>query len=102
MALSTGARQHEITTLRWEQPRAVSGLPTWLAWWIPPEVRKASSRHKASAQQGRFLVCNLAARSVIAAQIGKNRDVVFPSPKRDKAMYRINNHGWRGRVRRQG
>jgi hypothetical protein len=37
-------------------------------------------------------------RSVIAAALGKNRDVVFPSPKRNEAMYRINNHGWRGGV----
>jgi len=102
LALSTGARQHEITTLRWDQHRVVSGLPTWSAWWIPPEVRKASSKRKASAQQGRFLICNLAARSVIAAALGKNRDVVFPSPKRDEAMYRINNHGWRGACHEAG
>jgi len=102
LALSTGARQHEITTLRWDQHHVVNGLPMWSAWWIPPEVRKASSKRKASEQQGRYVVCNLAARSVIAAQVGKHPVLVFPSPKRDEAMYRINNHGWRGGCREAG
>ena len=60
------------------------------------------NKRKASAQQGRCLVCNLAAKSVIAAAIGKNRDPVFPSPKRDEAMYRINNHGWRAACQEAG
>jgi integrase len=102
LALSTGARQHEITTLRWDQHHVVNGLPMWSAWWIPPEVRKASSKRKASERQGRYVVCNLAARSVIAAQVGKHPVLVFPSPKRDEAMYRINNHGWRGGCREAG
>jgi hypothetical protein len=57
--LSTGARQHEITTLRWDRHRVVNGLPMWSAWWIPPEVRKSSSKRKASEQRGRYMVCNL-------------------------------------------
>lgn len=99
-ALATGARQAEITTLRWNQHRTQQGMPTGSVWWIPPEVRKSSSRKSASQQDGRFLICNRAARSVIDRQRGRDTEWVFPSTETDKDgktrwLYRINNHGWR-------
>ena len=93
-ALATGARQAEITTLRWDSARDPAGLPRWAAWWIPPEIRKANSRKKASDQDGRYLIANRTARLVIDRQHGKDAEWVFPSPRGGR-LYRINNHGWR-------
>lgn len=97
LALATGARQAEITTLSWRQHRQLDGLPKWAAWWIPPEVRKGNSRKSVSQQDGRYLVCNRAARMVIERQVGKDTEVVFPSPKKEgyRGLYRVNNNGWR-------
>jgi len=100
LAVHTGARQAEVVSLSWRQHRPIEGLPKWSCWWIPPEIRKQSSRTKASERAGRFLVCNSAARSVIQAQAGQDAAWVFPSPELDKdgaskGLYRINNHGWR-------
>lgn len=100
-AVSTGARQAEVTTLRWDQHRPVEGLPPWACWWIPPDVRKANARRSTSQQEGRFLVANAMARSVIAAQ-SRAGDWVFPSPKTGEAMFRANNHGWRTACRAAG
>jgi integrase len=98
-AVATGARQEEVVSLRWDQHRPQHGLPAWSCWWIPPEIRKASSKRKASEQQGRYVVCNTMARSVIVGQVGRHETVVFPSPRPakdgDGRLYRINNHGWR-------
>ena len=93
-AVSTGARELEITTLQWEQHRAVDGVPEFGAWWIPPEIRKGNARRRASDQQGRYLVCNQMARSIIASQ-SRESAWVFPSPLRDGPLDRLNNHGWR-------
>ncbi|WP_295456077.1 tyrosine-type recombinase/integrase [uncultured Thiodictyon sp.] len=94
-ALATGARQAEITTLRWDRHRDVDGLAPWSAWWVPPEIRKASSRLAPSEQQGRYLVAPRLGRAVIErAHTKQESDWVFPSP-RGGALYRANNHGWR-------
>ncbi len=93
-ALATGARQAEITTLRWDQQRDDQDLPEWSIWWIPPEIRKGNSRKTPSQQNGRYLVANRAARIAIERQRGKSDEWVFPSPK-GGALYRVNNHGWR-------
>jgi integrase len=71
-----------------------------LVWWIPPAVRKSSSRKSASQHDGRFLICNRAARSLIERQRGKDTEWVFPSTETDKdnetrGLYGINNHGLR-------
>ncbi|MBK1717286.1 tyrosine-type recombinase/integrase [Thiocystis violacea] len=101
-ATETGARQAEITTLRWCQHRRYPGIPDHSIWWIPPEVRKASSKKAASQQDGRYLVCNRAARIVIERQRGQSSEWVFLSPKRDSGLYRVNNHGWRAAVKAVG
>lgn len=100
-AVHTGARQEEVVSLTWAQHRPTEGLPEWSVWWIPPEVRKASSKAKVSERDGRFVVCNRAARSVIAGQVGLSEHWVFPSPRGGR-MYRITNHGWRSARERTG
>lgn len=99
-ALATGARQAEITTLRWDQHRRVEGLPGWAAWWIPPEVRKGNARKSASDQEGRYIVCNATARAVIEQQ-DRTQDLVFPS-RSGAAMDRVNNRTWRAAVKTAG
>jgi len=101
-ALATGARQAEITTLKWGQHRAQHGMPAGSVWWIPPEVRKASAKRAASQQNGRFLICNRAARAVIDRQRGQDSAVVFPSIKGEGGMYRVNNHGWKTAIKAAG
>ena len=93
-ALATGARQAEITTLKWDQCRNYPGMPDRSVWWIPPEIRKSSSKKKASEQDGRYLICNRSARVIIERQRGLDDEWVFPSPKGGN-LYRVNNHGWR-------
>lgn len=101
-ALSTGARQAEITSLTWEQERQVAGLPRYAVWWIPPEVRKGSARKGASEQEGRYLIANQMARSVLMS-VKRDHGPVFPSSKgADIHMYRINNRGWRAALKRAG
>lgn len=100
-ALATGARQAEITTLTWSQHRNQQDLPGGSVWWIPPEIRKSSSRKAASQQDGRFLICNRAARAIIERQRGRDAEIVFPSPK-GGALYRVNNHGWRAAIKAAG
>ena len=97
-ALATGARQEEIVSLRWDQHYPVGDIPEWGVWWIPPEIRKGSSRRAASAQQGRYLIANAAARAVVARQT-RISPWVFPSTRHDpvdtrRRLYRINNSGW--------
>lgn len=97
-ALATGARQEEIVSLRWDQHYPVSDIPEWGVWWIPPEIRKGSARRAASAQQGRYLIANAAARAVVARQT-RISPWVFPSTRHDpvdtrRRLYRINNSGW--------
>ncbi len=99
-AVATGAREHEITTLTWGQHRTIEGLPEWSAWWIPAEARKANAKRAASAQDGRYLVANAMARSVIAGQDHRS-EFVFPSPK-GGGYDRFNNKGWRAAVKEAG
>lgn len=106
-ALATGARQGEITSLQWDAERTPTGLPRGAVWWIPPEIRKASSKRKASEQQGRYLVANRAARAVIDKQRGKDPTWVFPRAhlERDGSrlpIYRINGRIWRAAIARAG
>lgn len=98
----TGARQAEIVTLTWAQHRPTPGLPEWSCWWIPPEVRKASSRARLADRDGRYIVCGRAARAVVADQIGQHPEWVFPSPKRSGPLARINIHGWQSACQRAG
>jgi integrase len=102
-AVYTGARQHEVVTLKWDSFRAVSGLPEWSCAWIPPDIRKASSRATLSERDGRMVVCPRAARAVIEGQLGKDPEWVFPSPKRPgERLFKLNSHGWRSAVARAG
>lgn len=101
-AVATGAREHEIVTLKWAQHREFDHSPMWSAWWIPPEIRKSNARKAIDDQHGRFLVCNAFARSVIEAQRGLSEEWVFPSPRTGQSLYRINNHGWRSAVKEAG
>jgi integrase len=100
-AVHTGARQEEVVSLRWDQQKAVDGLPEWAAWWIPPEIRKASSRDSVSDRKGRYVVCSRAARAVVAGQVGLSKVWVFPSPKGGR-LYRMTNNGWRAARERAG
>ena len=99
----TGARHNEVVSLRWDQHREVEGAPTWAFWWIPPEVRKASSSQRVSERDGRFLVANTDARSVIESQtlVDSPDGWVFPSPHGGR-LYGANGIGWRGAVARAG
>ena len=99
-AVWTGARQNEIVTLRWSQQAPVQGLPEFSVWWIPPEIRKSNARKTLGQQQGRNLICNATARSVVAGQ-SQESEFVFPSPS-GGPLYRINNHGWRTAVAKAG
>lgn len=102
-AVYTGAREAEVVTLRWDRHKPVDGLPPWACWWIPPEVRKASAKAAVSDRDGRVLVCAHAARSVIAGQVGKSSEWVFPSPKPPHGrIYSLNNHGWQAACARAG
>jgi integrase len=83
-----------VTTLKWNQERQVAGLSKGAIWWIPPEVRKANSRKAPSEQDGRYLIANRLARTVLDKQRGLDDDWVFPSPKGGN-LYRITNNGWR-------
>ncbi|WP_295585547.1 tyrosine-type recombinase/integrase [uncultured Lamprocystis sp.] len=100
-AVHTGARQEEVCSLTWAQHRPVDGLPEWSCWWIPPEVRKASSKAKVSDRDGRYIVCNRAARSVIADQVGASAIWVFLSPRGGR-LYRVTNNGFRAARERAG
>jgi integrase len=101
-ALATGARQAEITTLKWDQNRNQQGMAVGSVWWIPPEIRKASAKKTASQQDGRFMICNRAARTVIDRQRGQDSEWVFPSIKGEGGMYRVNNHGWKTAIKAAG
>lgn len=109
-ALATGARQAEITTLKWDQERQIDGLPSMAVWWIPPEIRKANSRKAASQQDGRFLICNRLARLVLDHQrtlrVATGSVWVFPSRDRTthdaRELYRINGRIWRAAIARAG
>lgn len=105
-ALATGARQAEIVSLRWDQHYPVGDIPEWGVWWIPPEIRKGSARRAASAQQGRYLIANAAARAVVARQT-RISPWVFPSTRHDpvdtrRRLYRINNSGWESALETAG
>lgn len=99
-AVSTGAREQEVVTLRWDQHRPMEGFPEFAIWWIPPEIRKGSSKLEASAQEGRFLVCNQMAREVIANQ-PRTGEWIFPGVKRPH-LRRINDRGWVEAKKRHG
>lgn len=92
--ISTGAREQEVVGLEWSMHVDVPGLPEWAAWWIPPTIRKGNARKDASSQQGRYLICNATARSVVEAQVGKSDTWVFPG-KDGNQVARMNNSGWR-------
>lgn len=100
-ALYTGARQGEVVSLRWDQECQVTGMPEDSVWWIPPEIRKKNSRKALSEQEGRYLICNRMARSVISGQRGINQEWVFPAPHGGR-MGVINNNGWKNARRRSG
>ena len=97
----TGARHGEAVSLRWDQHRSVDGAPEWAIWWVPPEVRKASSSQRVSEREGRYLIANADARQVILDQLNSDPDPewVFPSPYGGR-LYSANNIGWRGAVER--
>ena len=99
--LATGAREAEITSLRWDQACEVTGLPKYSVWWIPPAIRKGSARKASKDQEGRYLICNQMARSVITGQEGNGSEVVFPGPK-GKAVVRFNNKGFRNARKKAG
>ncbi|CAK0771486.1 hypothetical protein CCP3SC15_4330002 [Gammaproteobacteria bacterium] len=91
--LWTGARQAEITGLRWEWERKFDGFPRYSVWWVPSEVRRGSAKKTKGQQGGSYLIANAAARSVIEGQVSADSILVFPGTKGE--MFRINNHGWR-------
>lgn len=93
-ALYTGARQEEIAALRWDQECNVSEMPNASVWWIPPEVRKKNARKSLSDQEGRYLICNHMARSVLDSQRNNGSEWVFPVQHGGR-VYRFNNHGFR-------
>jgi integrase len=100
-AVATGARASEVSTLKWEQHRVVEGLPSLAAWWIPPEVRKSNAKRKTGDQEGRYLICNAMARSVLAGQ-SKESAWAFPSPTHDGPLYQLSNRSWRQACEKAG
>jgi integrase len=90
----TGARQEEVASLSWEQECQVTGMPRGSVWWIPPEIRKKNAKKALSEQEGRYLICNRIARSVIDGQRENGSEWVFPTTHRGRTE-RINNSGWR-------
>lgn len=100
-AVSTGAREQEICCLRWDWAVSSPELPKWAVWWIPPAVRKGSSKVAASDQDGRYLIANATARSVIEGQEGRHEELVFPS-SRGNQILRWNNGPWRRALRKAG
>lgn len=104
-ALATGAREHEICMLRWADVCHVEGLPKYSVFWIPPEVRKGSSRLATSDQKGRYLVANADARRAVEEQKGKHDVWVFPTPsplRKDGGRRKINSRAWLKAVHRAG
>jgi integrase len=93
-ALATGAREQEVCALRWEWAVSSPDLPKWSVWWIPPIVRKGSAKSAASEQEGRYLIANATARSVIEGQKGTHKDLVFPG-RHGRQVQRWNNSAWR-------
>lgn len=91
--LATGAREQEVASLKWSQECEVNGLPRGSIWWVPPEVRKGNARKTRSEQQGRYLVCNAMARSVLDGQRNNRSEYVFAF--RGSRVQRLNNHGFR-------
>ncbi|MEA3275514.1 MAG: tyrosine-type recombinase/integrase [Pseudomonadota bacterium] len=92
-SVATGAREQEVASLRWSQECEVTGLPRGSIWWVPPEVRKGNARKTRSEQQGRYLVCNAMARSVLDGQRNNGSEYVFDF--RGSRVQRLNNHGFR-------
>ncbi|RDH89750.1 MAG: hypothetical protein DIZ77_06560 [endosymbiont of Seepiophila jonesi] len=99
--IAAGAREQEITSLRWDQEVQADELPAGSAWWIPPEIRKGNARKRKSDQEGRYLIANSAARSIIDEQRGNESDLVFPGPKGQR-MGRLNNTAWKAAWRKAG
>ncbi len=93
-AVSTGAREQEIAFLRWDQECEVTGLAKGAVWWIPPGIRKGNAKRSTSEQEGRYLICNTMARSVIDANRRTDSDWAFPGPKGTRVQ-RWNNTAWR-------
>lgn len=93
-SLATGAREQEVAALKWDQECRVTGLPVGSIWWIPPGVRKGNARKTRSEQEGRYLVCNATARSVLNVQRENGSDYVFPGTSGTRVA-RLNNHGFR-------
>lgn len=99
--LATGAREQEICSLKWEQEIDAAGLPRGAVWWIPPEIRKGNAKRESSRQQGRYLIANATARSVIESQRDNGSHLVFPGQK-GRQILRINNTAWRSAWARAG
>jgi len=93
-AIATGAREQEIASLKWQQECEVTGMPEGSVWWVPPEVRKGNAKRSCSEQEGRYLICNAMARSVINANRDSKSEWVFPGPKGIRVQ-RWNNTAWR-------
>lgn len=93
-SLATGAREQEVAPLKWDQECQVTGLPAGAVWWVPPEIRKGSAKKTRSEQQGRYLIANTMARSVINKLRGNGSDFLFPGPKGNR-VERMNNTGFR-------
>lgn len=92
--LATGAREQEICSIKWTQEIDAEGMPRGSVWWIPPEIRKGNAKRPPSQQQGRYLIANATARSVIDRQRDNGSALVFPGPNRQQIL-RINNTAWR-------
>lgn len=94
---ATGARHSEVLLMQWDWHRPMPDTPQWSVWWVPPEVRKASSKDAVSDREGRYLLANAAAREVLARQVGLDDTWVFPSG-RGSHYYTFNTSTWREAV----
>lgn len=100
-SLATGAREQEVVTLSWASACQVTGLEDYSIWWIPSAVRKQSARGTCRDHQGRYLVCNAMARSVIRQQLGNGSPWVFPGPNGERVQ-RYNNTAFRNARKKAG
>lgn len=94
--VNTGCREQEVCKLRWEWEVAVPELDTSV-FLIPADFGGRTEKSGVKNGEDRLVVLNSVAASVIDAQRGKHRELVFPYGEDDdlRALHRMNDTAWR-------